>query len=158
MESNNFTCDGLEVLASQPLPGGLRCLNLTDNDFDEEESPCHILTTLQNNPRLSFLGYDVGGEEVRQKIDHLMDLNESGKYLLEKGVVIPLSLWSLVLARANTLFHEFEPSESIASKRANVIFHLLQGPALMQRRFDLEASHQPRRDKKRAAGFELLQV
>jgi hypothetical protein len=66
-----------------------------------------------------------------------------------------LSLWSLVLGRANMLFHEFQPPERIQAKRANVIFHLLQGPALMQRRFDLEASPPPRLGEKRAAGFEL---
>ena len=160
LESNNFTCDGLKVLASHPLPSSLRWLNLTNNNFDEEESPCHILTILQHNPKLTFVDFDVEGEAelvVHQKIDHLMDVNESGKYLLSDGAVIPLSLWSLVLARANTLFYDFQPSESIASKRANVIFHLLQGPALMQRRFDLEASHQPRLGQKCAAAFGLLQ-
>jgi hypothetical protein len=155
---NEFTCDGLEVLASRPLPAALRCLDLTDNYFDEEQTPDHILTILQGNPRLGFVDYDnIGAGSSRQQIEHLMDLNESGKniLLLDNCDVIPFSLWSLVLGRANMLFHEFQPSERIQAKRANVMFHLLQGPALMQRRFDLEASPPSRLGEKRAAGFEL---
>jgi hypothetical protein len=158
LRDNEFTCDGLEVLASRPLPAALRYLVLTENNFDEEETPDHILTILQGNPRLGFVDYDIveGEESSRQQIEHLMDLNESGNILLlDNCDIIPLSLWSLVLGRANILFHEFQPSERIQAKRANVIFHLLQGPALMQRRFDLEASPPPRLGEKRAAGFEL---
>jgi hypothetical protein len=124
-------------------PPCLRCLDLTENHFDAEETPDHILTILQGNPRLGFVDYDIveGEESSRQQIEHLMDLNKSGNILLlDNCDVIPLSLWSLVLGRANISFHEFQPSERIQAKRANVIFHLLQGPALMQRRFDLEAS------------------
>jgi hypothetical protein len=70
----------------------------------------------------------LGGE-----IKHFMDLNESGRILLGKDQSsVPLSLWPLVLERANGLFSDWDDDEP--ARRANAIFHLLQGPALMQRR------------------------
>jgi hypothetical protein len=60
-------------------------------------------------------------------------LNRCGRILLVRGGAIPLSVWPIVLARANkVLIH----SRSAERRTHNAIFHLLQGPALMQRRFD----------------------
>jgi hypothetical protein len=55
---------------------------------------------------------------------------------------MPLSVWPIVLARANTLLDLDSMKLVLDSKERapNVIFHLLQGPALMQRRFDRYSS------------------
>jgi hypothetical protein len=55
---------------------------------------------------------------------------------------IPLSIWPIVLARANTVL---EGSISDSDERTpNAIFQLLQGPALMQGSFDRESSQTAR--------------
>jgi hypothetical protein len=135
---NKLTHNGLELLASQPLPSALRRLSLRGNNFDEKKMPRLILRLLQDNPQLcSIVGWDVGAEEVLGgEIKHFMDLNESGRNLLGKDQSsVPLSLWPLVLERANGLFavgNDVAQPEQDA-RRANAVFHLLQGPALMQR-------------------------
>jgi hypothetical protein len=77
-----------------------------------------------------------------QKIQHFKDLNRCGRILLARDGAIPLSVWPIVLARANTLLVLDSTELVIDSKERapNAIFHLLQGPALMQRRFDRDSS------------------
>jgi hypothetical protein len=54
---------------------------------------------------------------------------------------IPLSVWPIVLARANTVLACSIISDYVNERTANTIFHLLQGhPALMQRRYDRDSS------------------
>jgi hypothetical protein len=61
--------------------------------------------------------------------------NQAGRVLLgQGGHSVPLSLWPVVLERANKMFKHSEDDDR-ERKRANVVFLLLQGPALMQRKF-----------------------
>jgi hypothetical protein len=131
LNGNKITHNGLELLASKPLPSALRWLSLTNNDVEEEKRPRLILRLLQENPQLwSVLCWDIDAAEVLPEINHFKDLNKSGRILLGKDHrSVPLSLWPLVLERANGLFYRKQ-----GARRANAIFHLLQGPALMQQR------------------------
>jgi hypothetical protein len=141
LSSNTLTHNGLELLALQPLPSALRRLSLHGTDFDKEKRPRLMLRLLQDNPQLwSILGWDDGaGDVLGGEILHFMDLNQSGRILLGKDQSsVPLSLWPLVLERANGLFvgpqyaRLPKPPEKPV-RRANAIFHLLQGQAFMQR-------------------------
>jgi hypothetical protein len=73
---------------------------------------------------------------IHRKIQHFKDLNRCGRILLarEGGTMIPLSVWPLVMAQADRLLSDN------TERSQNAIFHLLQGPALMQRRFDSDSS------------------
>jgi hypothetical protein len=149
---NKITHIGVELLASKPLPSALRWLSLHHNDVEEEKRPRLILRLLQENPQLwSVLHWDIFAAEVLPEIKHFKDLNKSGRILLGKDHrSVPLSLWPLVLERANGLFYSNQHA-----RRANAIFHLLQGPALMQRRRGEDvvhtASHLSTIGQKRAA-------
>jgi hypothetical protein len=128
---NLLTHDGLELLlASQPLPSNLRWLGLIENCFDRDKSPRLILKTLEENPRLGQVCHNhVRADNIRREILHVMDFNQSGRYLLGNDYdhCVPLSLWPLVLNRAYNVLG--------ATRGANAIFHLLQGqPTLMQQR------------------------
>jgi hypothetical protein len=62
--------------------------------------------------------------------EHYLDLNRSGRILLSGNVSrpgIPLSVWPVVLQRANELFQEN------GRRQANVLYHLLNGPAFRAR-------------------------
>ena len=74
--------------------------------------------------------------ELRPEVMHWMDFNRSGRILLGQGDTAPISLWPVVLARANNLFREYhQVTDEPRRRRANVIFHLLrEDPALLQRR------------------------
>ena len=138
LHRNKLTHSGLELLVLQPLPSALRSLFLHGNDIDNEKTPRLMLRLLQDNPKLcSIVGWDAGAEHVLGgEIQHFKDLNKSGRILLGKDPSsVPLSLWPLVLERANGLLFAARNASQLEqdARRANAIFHLLQGPALMQR-------------------------
>jgi hypothetical protein len=115
----------------------LKRFYFSGNDFDKEEVACHILTLFEEHPQLWDDGGCWGTSEspIHRKIQHFKDLNRGGRILLaHDGGAIPLSVWPIVLARANTM--PFVSKEG----KPNLIYHLLQGPALMQRRFDRYSS------------------
>jgi Ran GTPase-activating protein (RanGAP) involved in mRNA processing and transport len=129
LDLNNITNRGLETFASQNIPGSLRRLRLSGNDFTREGA-IHLLKILQVNLELGFVDchrFWVRSEK-RREIQHFMDLNRSGRILLRHSSTPPIALWPVVLARANNVFRSND------ERRADVIFHLLQGPALMERR------------------------
>lgn len=70
----------------------------------------------------------------------MLDSNEGGRVLLGLGDSISLSLWPYALERVDFLFKKpsywyTEPDPEDRHRTANVVFQLLQDPALMQRRF-----------------------
>lgn len=139
LSNNRILVGGLEIFASH-IPKSLRRLCLYANRFNED-GWCHLLRILQDNPQLLQVDCDSDSNrsKTQQDIDHFRDFNRSGRILLSNGNVVPLSLWPVVLARAaNNLFET-------RRRRANVIFHLLQGPALMQRRVIVGNEKRPSR-------------
>jgi hypothetical protein len=140
LETNRITHSGF-VSLTQNIPKSLKELYFSENDFDKEEVACHSLTLFEEHPQLweDGLDWEDSKSPRHQKIQHFKDLNRCGRILLADHGAIPLSVWPLVLARANTVLQGciYDP---VHERTPNVIFHLLQGPALMQRRFDRDSS------------------
>jgi hypothetical protein len=140
LSDNEITHSGI-VSLTQNIPKSLKALYFAMNGFGREEAACHTLTLLEEHPQLWYDGFDWNDSKwndsklpIHKKIQHFKDLNRCGRILLARSGAIPLAVWPIVLARANTLLSF--PKE----RTPNAIFHLLQGPALMQRRFDRESS------------------
>lgn len=147
LDLNNITNRGLETFSSQNIPGSLRRLRLSGNDFTREGAT-HLLKILQVNLELGFVDchqFWVRSEK-RREIQHFMDLNRSGRILLRHSSATPIALWPVVLAKANTVFRSNE------ERRADVIFHLLQGPALMERRDSRVAAEEDKMNTEELTG------
>jgi hypothetical protein len=91
-----------------------------------------LVPLLEANPELGDLGQDfmnlMDADSFPPQVQHLMDMNRCGRVLLRDGS-LPLSIWPLVLVKAiNDTYFEENPS-----RMANVIYHLLQGPAFVSR-------------------------
>jgi hypothetical protein len=128
---NNITHSGF-VSLTQNTPNSLNFFDFSTNNFDKEEAACHTLTLFQEHSQLWEDGFNwkESMSPKHQEIQHFKDLNRCGRILLASEGAIALSVWPVVLARANTLLSDSK------ERATNAIFHLLQGPALMQRRFD----------------------
>ena len=134
LSHNRFTDNVLRTLAFQNL-SSLRRLKVHNNYFSRDEGPRYILRILQENPRLRFVDHRLhmpeDGSEVFSQIQHFEDFNKGGRSLLCHSKMPPLSLWPAVVARANVLFQGSRACRQ--KRRVNVLFHLLQGPALLNR-------------------------
>jgi hypothetical protein len=91
-----------------------------------------LVPFLERNPELGDFGRDfmnlMDADSFPPQVQHLMDMNRCGRVLLRDGSP-PLSIWPLVLVKAiNDTYLEDNPS-----RMANVIYHLLQGPAFVSR-------------------------
>jgi hypothetical protein len=139
LSANRFTHIGFVIL-TQNIPKSLRSFDFSENHFDKDDVACHTLKLFEEYPQLFEDGFDWDDSEspIHRKIQHFKDLNRCGRILLalERGAMIPLSVWPLVLAQANILL------SGNKERTHNAIFHLLQGPALMQRRFDRDSISQ----------------
>jgi hypothetical protein len=98
------------------------------------EGASHLLKILRDNAQLSAVRLGSSEQPSSPEIEHLLDFNQAGRVLLGQGHSVPLSLWPVVLERANQMF-KYSRDGDRERKRANVVFLLLQGPALIQRRF-----------------------
>jgi hypothetical protein len=136
LRGNKITNSGF-VSLTQNIPKSLKAFDFSLNKFGKEEAACHTLTLFEEHPQLWEDGFN--WEESmfpkHKEIQHFKDLNPCGRILLaSEGMIplfVPLSVWPIVLARANTLLSDSE------ERIPNAIYHLLQGhPALMKRRFD----------------------
>jgi Ser/Thr protein kinase RdoA (MazF antagonist) len=152
LSDNRITLTGF-VRIVQNIPNCLKSFDFFGNAFDADEAACHTLTLFKEHPHLWEDGFNWNHSKspMRPEIEHFKDFNRCGKILLAPEVAIPLSFWPFVLARANTLLEGYS---NWAERTPNAIFHLLQGPALMQRKFDGEADDAPfARAGKRATRF-----
>jgi hypothetical protein len=121
LSNNELTDTDLETLLSH-LPRTLKALDVSENEFTEHCAQKLLLTAVEESPRLShvmyrqhFLARDVIGRDMQ----HLMDFNRCGRILFCDRSILPLSVWPVVLGRANRLQR---------ARRPNAIFHMLQGP------------------------------
>jgi Leucine-rich repeat (LRR) protein len=130
---NDITDKGLQMIASHVLPSSLRCLGLGFNRLTTRKGASHLLKILQDNAQLSRVRIGTSEQPSSREIEHYLDFNQAGRVLLGQDHSVPLSLWPVVLERANKMFQHSEDDDR-ERKRANVVFLLLQGPALMQRR------------------------
>jgi Leucine-rich repeat (LRR) protein len=114
--------------------------NAADGDRDA------LLHFVRSNPELARLAgrFDFAKSDLYTPlIEHYLDLNWSGSILLSGNVSrpgIPLSVWPVVLERANRLFQEN------GGRQANVLYHLLDGPAFRARDYFLNFEKRQRRE------------
>jgi hypothetical protein len=117
---------------SQSRPSRLQKLELGYNPFHyshakkvREENAMWLCRIFESQPELRSAGKTSYLESFwkktchRAKIQHFLDLNETGRVLVANNTM-PLAFWPFVLERANKQFE--------GSRRANVLFHLLHGP------------------------------
>lgn len=124
-------------------PSRLRILDIDDNNLDlylnqaMDESYLadrNILHLLEVFPELGYLGEDFADAIERgffpASVAERIDLNwYSGLLLRGHGATIPLSVWPVVMAKVNSdsLLDDTSP------RKANVFYHMLQGPAFVGR-------------------------
>jgi hypothetical protein len=135
---NNITqLASLRRFWSQSRPSRLQKLELSYNPFHynhakevREENAMWLCRILESQPELRSAGKTSYLESFwkktchRAKIQHFLDLNETGRVLVANNTM-PLAFWPFVLERANKQFE--------GSRRANVLFHLLHGPVTTSR-------------------------
>jgi hypothetical protein len=135
--TNQITNEGIHIIAScLPKMKGLKKLHLTSNRFGEAGAKELSDGLISGNVELTNLTMPRGFESSSE-INFYLALNKGGRKLLfhpsgdeETHVHIPLGLWPLVLERVNRDVYQ---SQWLASTRADVMFYLLQGPALFDR-------------------------
>jgi len=135
---NNITqLASLRRFWSQSRPSRLQKLELSYNPFHyssakkiREENAMSLCRILESQPELRYAGERSYLESFwkktchRAKIQHFLDLNETGRVLVANNSM-PLAFWPFVLERANKQFE--------GRRRANVLFHLLHGPVTTSR-------------------------
>jgi Ran GTPase-activating protein (RanGAP) involved in mRNA processing and transport len=133
---NRITHSGF-VNLTQFLPKSLKWFRISDNDFSQEDAAGHTLALFKQHPQSMWeddFNWNHVKSPINEKIQHFQAFNRCGRILLAPDGGIPLSVWPIVLARANKF--------NVVSQIPDTIFHLLQGPALVQRRFDMEDFNQ----------------
>jgi hypothetical protein len=123
----------LDLPGSMFQPSKLRQFDMDDNpvvyDPAEEDISC-LLRLVDSHPELGYVGVGVMKSALcSPHVQYLLDLNRCGRVLLKGGGGIPLSVWPLVLERAI----QDENFYSVDSRRTNVLYQLLKGPALAGR-------------------------
>jgi hypothetical protein len=115
--------------------------NAKDDDRDA------LLQFVRSNPELGHLGerFEFAKSDLYTPLtEHYLDLNRSGRILLSANVSrpgIPLSVWPTVLERANQL-----NQKNAGRRQANVLYHLLHGPAFRARDYFQSFEKRQRRD------------
>lgn len=125
LTANNIGDDGIYSFARRLHDmRGLRFLDVQRNPFTEE-SKTAIIAALKENTELERLDLDGRFEETKA---YYLGLNKGGRRLLQAGNNTPLGLWPLVLERANRLPF----SRSLPHAHLDVLYNLVQGPAVFQ--------------------------
>jgi Leucine-rich repeat (LRR) protein len=131
-----FYIEESKSLSSMRLPRRLRQLNLAYSPIlrstDDGQGKNHILKLLNKQNELGRVVCDDYYDEFEKsklfslEAQHLLDINECGRALKTEAAVA-LSVWPIVLARANKGLQEYP------SRNANVIYSLLYGPVFASR-------------------------
>ena len=132
LESLNLCNNRMETLNTNiqmKMTSQLRCIHLQGNPIHE-----HSFVVWDNLQRMLIVHPLLGRIQtpthvhVPPSIQQLQNCNRSGERVLFRcSTSLPLSIWPRVLERANLL------SDMNGSERANAIFRLLHGPALLTR-------------------------
>jgi Ran GTPase-activating protein (RanGAP) involved in mRNA processing and transport len=113
----------IQILAAAlPEIKALKFLDLVGNSFAQDGAKS-FLAGLKGNVHLNGVRLPVKHYNT-DDIEYYLALNRGGRCLLS-DVNVPLSLWPLVLERSNRFVEQHH--------RADVHFHLLQGPVLLDR-------------------------
>lgn len=112
---------------------GLRELNLQGNSLHSGRGCDALLAALEYNRGLERIDLPTVVDQ-KASLDHLLDCNRAGRRLYT-NTNVPRALWPIVLHRASKIDYTrsyplFKRPEEVAARRANAIFHLLQGQAI----------------------------
>lgn len=139
LHMNNCNLDDSSIIAlaeSLPRLKILKRLFLHDNPFGHSASAAFAIGTSKNwelehlvLPRRAGQGAD----DSRPQIEYHLALNRAGRKLLRTNVGIPLSVWPIVLHRVGKTLKENYFSNAQSAHHADAIYHLLQGPVLLER-------------------------
>jgi hypothetical protein len=142
---NGFADENITILSSWLRKAkGLKHLNLNGNSLETEGSQA-LISALQSNHQLERVELPIRCEHTDQ-ICHLVDLNRGGRRLL-LDTNAPSSLWPHAMDRAGSIDYSEYPlhtnSKENDRRRANVVYHLLHGPALLHRQGESSVSPTP---------------
>jgi hypothetical protein len=136
------TDGGIQFLAKNCIPhcsDRLKSLILFNDDGNNyvnlEKSTVEVLATgLQSNTTLENLGETTSSSNKNSYyvIQHLLNGNRGGRRALRSNDKLPLAVWSYVLARTGNI--EYDDDDNAAATSASVLFELIRGPALLERR------------------------
>jgi hypothetical protein len=120
-----------------PQMKSLKRLWLHDNPFHVEGGTA-ILNAMEFNFELEQVVVPRGRQEpmseIQQDIEYYLLLNRAGRRLLRHGGHVPRSIWPKVLSRVSeTKTKEVCFWSAVKERHQDAIFHLLQGPALLER-------------------------
>jgi hypothetical protein len=142
LKSNKLTDHGIATLAAH-FPPQLERLWLLGNpmsvpgalallDALTHSHTCMVLLQDLRIPTYSLLAAVPELEQIQKQCHYFQVLNRGGRRILTSDKCVPLALWALILARVNELdFHE--QKYDTAKGRLEGIYHLLHGPALLDR-------------------------
>jgi Ran GTPase-activating protein (RanGAP) involved in mRNA processing and transport len=115
-----------------PFMRGLKSLWLYGNPFDMEGAK-NLLEAVRGNSNLGQLLIPRGRrktmDEIQRDIEYYLILNRGGRKLLQNVGTSP-GLWPRVLNRAGSVHWDYFTTKSA---QADIIYILLQGPALLER-------------------------
>ena len=133
---NKITDVGITALAERiPEMKGLKKLSLWGNSFGEEGAK-ELLAGLRCNTELEEL--DLFRQfQCSEQIIYFTYVNRGGRKILEKSPnAVPLSLWPLVLERANKVKLTKRRNHNDQQARVDILYCLLRGPVLFARGYD----------------------
>jgi hypothetical protein len=134
-----FYIEEFKSLCSMRFPRRLRQLDIPDTllmmksteGTDDGLEKIDILKLLNKQIELGAVCNDYDQFEKSSlfslEAEHLLDINECGRVLLTDEAPVALSVWPIVLARANKRLQEYP------SRNANVLYSLLHGPVFASR-------------------------
>ena len=129
---NKIGDEGISLFAERlPMMKGLKRLSLWGNPFSEAAAK-QLLAGLRCNTELESL--DLFRQfKCSEQLIYYTYVNRGGRKILHgEPDKVPLSLWALVLARANKMVFTRRASEESAA-RLDVLYCLLRGPVLFAR-------------------------
>lgn len=119
-----------EYFARTNFPASLEMLDIC---LINQASVDTVVALVQRMKHLKSFGHRSTCHSSSPLLQHYLDVNSCGRLLLEGTqciTPIPISVWPIVLARANTVGQCWNGGDS---RRANIIYYLLHGPALAAR-------------------------
>ncbi|KAL3908576.1 MAG: hypothetical protein SGILL_008431 [Bacillariaceae sp.] len=134
MRYNVVSSAGLVILGSwlEKENTKLRRLYMDGRSIEEEGGKALLNAVKKNRSRLEVVELPIGSP-YRLEIQHYADLNLAGwSRILRSEKTSELSVWPTFLERANTMVYTTKSEKENEERRANAIFHLMRGAAVLR--------------------------
>ena len=133
LSSNRFTDQAILLLAEN-LAGmkAVRVLELEENEFSKE-GVRHLRNNIESNGFIEAIEIDeeLSNTPEGRRLNLHLDLNWGRQRILSEEKSVPLSLWPLILARANNFDENNAGFERVPSS-ADIILHFLKKSPMFQ--------------------------